>query len=236
MNDYKIYNKFQYSVNKKVRDILNWFEKDMYKIPYVDYKGDRIYYYAELNADAIEVHYKAYDIKTKECTGSHIQFSFVVDEFDEQTSVITCNLMTHDSDVEKLAYTYLLNLGTVLNAEWKAEVLQHLDPESLQSSKPKKPKQPKFQLRSISGMLDLIAFRESERQHGRTFPWTGNPFGSLGRVDIETADNIALKYNEEIKARWSERKYDATPFVEILLVDYPHLREKWNELKAKYKD
>lgn len=136
------FRKFQYSVNKKAEDILNWLEKDMYKIPPVDYKQSKIYYYTELNDNAIEVHYKAYDIQTREYLGGDIQFSFAVDEFDSSTSVITGNFWTRDIGVEKLAYTYLLNLGTVLNAEWKTEVSQHLEPsiDARQRGKPGRPK------------------------------------------------------------------------------------------------
>ncbi|MBL8090332.1 MAG: hypothetical protein JNJ43_08385 [Anaerolineales bacterium] len=118
--------KFRYPINKKVEDILNWLESEMYTIPSEDYKGCRIHYYAELIPDGIQVEYRMYDIHTKEFLGGDIQFSFVVREFDNSTSIIVGKFYTHDIGVEKLAYSYLLNLGTVVNADWKTEVIDTL--------------------------------------------------------------------------------------------------------------
>jgi hypothetical protein len=102
--------------------------------------------------------------------------------------------------------------------------------------KPEKPnrRQNKIQSRSIRGMLELIAYRESIRRNGEVIAWTFNPFGDSGRVDIDTAEKIAGQYGNEIKTRWDDRKYDAKPFAEKLITDNPSLSDKWDELKTEY--
>ena len=63
----------------------------MQDITPLNYNGNQIHYHTELNHDAIEVHYKLYDVQTEECIATHIQFSFeiVEDAFDGSTSMIT---------------------------------------------------------------------------------------------------------------------------------------------------
>jgi hypothetical protein len=105
------------------------------------------------------------------------------------------------------------------------------------TTKPRKAKKrthnKKLQLKSIRGMIDLIAYRESMRRKGRVIPqWTFNPFGDFGRIDIATADKIATHYGDDIKACWDTKEYDPKPFVEKMLKDYPGLQEYW-ESKAK---
>jgi hypothetical protein len=108
-------------------------------------------------------------------------------------------------------------------------------PGSRRNSQSKKTDgKPKFQQRSIRGMLDLTAYRESIRRAGRTMSWTHNPFGNDGRIDTATADRLVEYYGDELKAQWDDRKYDAKPFVEKMLKDYPELSEYWERKTKEY--
>lgn len=119
--------KFEYPINEKVDDVLNWLEKELQQpIERSEEDKNRVAFHSKRNGDSIEVFRTVY-VKGETPAPGSLSFSFEVEKVTDSKSVITGKYQDENIHIEKLYYLYLARLGVVFSANFKESATKRLE-------------------------------------------------------------------------------------------------------------